>query len=131
MGLRLTNCPVNGKCLKTEVIYRAKVIEENGNEQTYTGLTCNSFKERWDKHNFTFTHKDADHTTLSSFIHELQEKGTNYNIKWEIVEKARPFNPVHMCPPSLTINRVKLCVFNSDEGSEEVQQLFFYQRQSG
>ena len=88
------NCPVNGKCLKTEVIYRAKVIEENGNEQTYTGLTCNSFKERWDKHNFTFTHKDADHTTLSSFIHELQEKGTNYNIKWEIVEKARPFNPI-------------------------------------
>ena len=40
------NCPVNGKCLKKEVIYRAKVTEENGNLHTYTGLTCNTFKER-------------------------------------------------------------------------------------
>ena len=61
---------------------------------TYTGLTCNTFKERWDKHNFTFTHEDAEHTTLSSFIHELKERGTNYSMKWEIVEKARPFNPI-------------------------------------
>ena len=88
------NCPVNGKCLKKEVIYRAKVTEENGNLHTYTGLTCNTFKERWDKHNFTFTHEDVEHTTLRSFIHELKERGTNYSMKWEIVEKARPFNPI-------------------------------------
>ena len=32
------NCSVNGKCLKKEVIYIAKVTEENGNLQTYTIL---------------------------------------------------------------------------------------------
>ena len=73
---------------------QSKSNRRNGNLHTYTGLTCNTFKERWDKHNFTFTHEDAEHTTLSSFIHELKERGTNYSMKWEIVEKARPFNPI-------------------------------------
>ena len=37
-------CPVSGKCLDTNSIYRAIVNEDNEKTNTYTGLTCNDFK---------------------------------------------------------------------------------------
>ena len=63
------NCPVNGKCTKTEVIYRATVTEEDGNVNTYTGITCNTFKKRWNAHTYSFNHPEANQTTLSTHTH--------------------------------------------------------------
>ena len=88
------DCPVQGKCLETEVIYRATLTEENGNKHTYTGLTANKFKDRWTGHNYTFNNEEANQTTLSSLTHELRKNNTNFDIKWEIIDRAKPFNPV-------------------------------------
>ncbi len=42
------DCPVNGPCLNESVIYQATVKTDNGEpEQTYVGLTANSFKTRY------------------------------------------------------------------------------------
>ena len=65
-------CPVQGKCLENQVIYRATVTEQSGKKHTYTGLTSNTFKSRWDGHNYTFTHEDSNQTTLSSLTHTLR-----------------------------------------------------------
>ena len=36
----------------------------------------------------------AYQTTLSSLTHELKNHNINFEIKWEIIDKAKPFNPV-------------------------------------
>ena len=62
-------CPLDGNCLVQEVIYRAQVVEEDGTTNTYTGLTGNTFKERYYGHTSSFRHRDEEHsTTLSSHI---------------------------------------------------------------
>ena len=85
---------MQGKCLETKVIYRATLTEENWSKQTYTGLTANKFKDRWTAHNHTFNNEEANQTTLSSLTHELNKNNTNFDIKWEIIDRAKSFNPV-------------------------------------
>ena len=63
---------MQGKCLESEVIYRATITEEGGEKHTYTRLTANKFKH-------TFNNEQANKTTLSSLTHELENK----NIKFE------------------------------------------------
>ena len=91
---RKEDCPVQGKCLESEVIYRATITEEGGKIHTYTGLTANKFKARWSGHKHTFNNEEANQTTLSSLSHELENKHINFEIKWEIIDQAKPFNPV-------------------------------------
>ena len=86
-------CPVGEKCLDSSIIYRATVNEDNGKVNTYTGLTCNDFKTRWGAHKHSFKNLDANQTTLSSYLHELKSKKVNYDLQWEIIDHARPFNP--------------------------------------
>ena len=78
------NCPVKGKCQKTEVIYRATVTQEDGNENTYTGITCNTFKKRWNAHTHSFNHPEANQTTLSTHTHTLKDDNVKFDIQCEI-----------------------------------------------
>ena len=82
------------KCLSENVIYKATVTQENNTVNTYTGLTCNTFKQRLGKHNYTFNHSEADQTTLSNHIHELTDENIEHTIKWELIDHAKPFNPI-------------------------------------
>jgi hypothetical protein len=88
------NCPVNGKCLDSSIIYRATINEDSGKVNTYTGLTCNDFKTRWGAHKHSFNNIQANQTTLSSYLHELKRKKVNFDLKWDIMDHAQPFNPV-------------------------------------
>ena len=79
---------------KTGVIYRATVTQEDGNVNTDTGLTCNTFKKRWSGHIFSFNHPEENQTTLSTHTHTLKNDDVNFNVKWEIIDQAKPFNPL-------------------------------------
>ena len=49
------NCPLDGNCLKSAVIYQATVAtEDNRPAETYVGLTENSFKTRYSNHKSSF-----------------------------------------------------------------------------
>ena len=76
------------------MIYRATVTEDSGVINTYIGLTCNDFKTRWNAHNYSFNHSDANQTTLSTYIHDLKNKQIEYTLEWDLVSSAKPFNPV-------------------------------------
>ena len=43
-------CPMDGQCLKKELIYQATVISEGQQTQNYVGLTANTFKDRYSGH---------------------------------------------------------------------------------
>ena len=88
-------CPVQGRCQSESVVYRATVTETaNGNVETYTGVTGNKFKERFNSHKSDFRHeKNRHNTTLANHIWNLKNAGTDHQVKWSLVDRAGSFNP--------------------------------------
>ena len=58
------------------------------------GLTENEFKTRFNLHKsyFKLEHKRTS-TTPSEHVWKLKNKNINFNIKWEVVKKVKPFAP--------------------------------------
>ena len=72
------NCPLNGNCKQSAVIYQADITQEIDNEHTYIGLTEGSFKERLSDHHTSFKYEQYKYKSkLSSFIWEMENKGQN------------------------------------------------------
>ena len=89
-------CPLNGACQTKEVVYKATVTRLDNNQvETYTGLTGATFKTRYNKHMSDFRNQAySDSTTLSKYIWDLKNQNTPHNVSWQILSKARGFNPV-------------------------------------
>ena len=81
-----SDCPLEGKCLQTNVIYQATVTTETATE-TYVGLATN-FKERYRNHKTSFRHsKRRNETELSKYVWNLQNENKPFQIKWKILKK--------------------------------------------
>ncbi len=96
-------CPLPGKCLTKSIVYQATVsTNDNKPDQTYVGLTSNSFKTRFVNHKTSFFYIKKKHATeLSNHIWQLTDK--KIKIKWEIIKQASPY--------SNTSNRCNLCLW--------------------
>ena len=96
------NCPLNGKCLDSQINYSCLVKTTTSDERThYTGLTENIFKERCNQHKNSFKHEGkANSTELSTYV-ELKKMGTTLMISWEVIDHACPYNNsskfCHLC----------------------------------
>ena len=91
-------CPLKGKCLITNVVYQAEVVETkaDGQEEVekYVGCTTD-FKTRWRHHDKSFNNQDYKHeTVLSTHIWECKSRGSTWKVNWKILDRAQPFNPV-------------------------------------
>ena len=74
-------CPLDtGNCQVDHVVYRATVTDENQNTNTYTGLTRNTFKTRYNAHKHSFRHRDKNSTTLSTHLWKLKDENKNFDI---------------------------------------------------
>ncbi len=75
------DCPVSGRCLNESVIYQATVKTDNGEpEQTYVGLTANSFKTRYANHKASFKNeKKKSNTELSKYQGRRNKGGRRGN----------------------------------------------------
>ena len=92
------SCPLQNKCLETNIVYQATVTETNNQEppkvETYVGLCSTTFKARFSGHKSSFNNeKYSGETTLSTHIWKLKAKGSNFDIKWKIIDRGQPFNP--------------------------------------
>jgi hypothetical protein len=68
-------CPVQGKCLQSWVIYQSTVTREDDRADTYIGLSEPPFKDRLSKHKSNFkTRNPKNSTTLSKHIWKLQDQ---------------------------------------------------------
>ena len=77
------------------MVYQATVTTEGGNVEIYVGLTKNPFKVRYKAHKKSIKHeKFSTETALSGYLWELKRKNINYDIKWQVVDRAPPFSPV-------------------------------------
>ena len=86
------NCPVQGKCLVDNVVYQAEV-ETDKEKQTYVGLCSTAFKDRFRNHETSFNNSKTP-TTLARHVCELKEKGENYEVRFKIIGRARPYSPI-------------------------------------
>ena len=88
-------CPLQGKCLEKEVIYRGEVTSSSNNLTTnYIGLTEYTFKDRLYKHRNSFKYRNkVNCTELSKHIWNLKDnEAEDIEIKWSILDKARTFS---------------------------------------
>ena len=85
-GIR--NCPLAGRCkIEKSVVYTCKVTRlDDQTSETYTGLTDNTFKQRFYGHNHDFTkRKNRNKTMLSKYIWYLKENNIPYDLSWRIL----------------------------------------------
>lgn len=89
------NCPLQGKCLASGIVYRAKVkTSADDDGVNYIGLTENTFKDRLYKHKNSFKdEKKRKSTELSKHIWSLKDKKTKqFSIEWSIIDKAAAYS---------------------------------------
>lgn len=96
-------CPLNGSCLKNNLIYQATVTTGT-DTQTYIGLTANIFKTRYNAHMSSFRNNKQKHATeLSKFIWHLKDSNKIFNISWKILKHATSYkNTTKRCNLCLT-----------------------------
>ena len=89
-----SQCPLDNKCLTSELIYQATVTRhDNNSDDTYIGLTANTFKSRYSGHISSFKNKERRKaTTLSEHIWNLKDMNVKYSIKWKVISKAKPYS---------------------------------------
>jgi hypothetical protein len=112
------DCPLNEKCLQTNVIYQATVTTDPSTTETYVGLATN-FKERYRNHLTSFRlNKRRNETELSKYIWTLKDVNKPFTIKWKILKKCNPYNNIskkcNLCLSEkfIIICRKKLCSLN-------------------
>jgi hypothetical protein len=98
------------------VIYVASVASASGVEH-YTGLTNNTFKKRWSSHEGYFRNKsDKNNTRLSTHIWKMKKDNQNYQIRWEILDRA-PANTPGSRKCRLCLKENYYIVFRPDSAS--------------
>ena len=97
-------CPLDGKCLTSEIVYKAEVTAENTDTKYYIGATESTFKVRLGNHKKSFRHEKYKHeTALSSYCWKLREEKVNHSVKWKIMTRAKAYtNTSRMCNLCLT-----------------------------
>ena len=93
-------CPLDGNCLITRIVYKADVITNN-NTISYIGNTGGTFKSRYANHKKSFKYEQYEkETELSKYIWKLKRQSIPHRIKWSIMA-----NP----PGSTRTDRCNLC----------------------
>ena len=84
------NCPLNGNCLQSSVVYQATVTRnDNNTSETYTGLTETDFKTRQGNHIASFRYaKHKNSTELSKHIWALKNDNIGYSISWRVLSSS-------------------------------------------
>ena len=86
-------CPVDNKCLTSNVVYKATVNYED-TEQSYIGMTECSFKTRYTQHKSSIKHsKHRNQTELANHIWSLKDKNVSYKLSWKIIDRAQSYKP--------------------------------------
>ena len=92
-------------------------VTTNSETKNYIGLTEGTFKQRFSQHKATFKHrKYTNSTELSKYIWKLRDNNQDFNIKWTIISRARPYNNISkLCDLCLT---EKLMIITANPGRQ-------------
>ena len=76
-------CPFNGECQTSLVIYKADVVNDsNDGEKFYFRLADTTFKERYRNHIRDFKHEKYENSTeLAKYIWQLKRDNISFSVK--------------------------------------------------
>ena len=85
-----SQCPIEGKCLQTNVVYKADITTTDNNDtKTYIGVTSNDFKTHYRNHCKSINNiKYRNETELSKHIWQIKENGRSYEVKWGMINQT-------------------------------------------
>ena len=93
--LRSHVCSTIYMCLSKGIIYQATVTVDQGEKETYVGLTDTPFKTRLVNHKQSFKKESLkNQTELTKHIWELKNKGKTFSVTWRILGKARSYSNI-------------------------------------
>ena len=106
------SCPLDSKCLTSQLIYQADVTNNLDNEyKYYLGLAETTFKERYSNHKSSFKNENSKNSTeLSKYVWSLRENNKKPSIKWKIVKIVYSKATSSFCKLCLT---EKLLILNT------------------
>lgn len=109
------DCPLDGKCLKSCIVYKAAVTVDDDTKYYY-GLTEPQFKTRYSNHRKSFRLEDyRKETELSKYVWELHDRGRPYDIRWSIAAQSVPYRcGTRKCDLCVT---EKLKIIQADPGT--------------
>ena len=85
------NCPVPGECCRSNVVYQATVLHNDGSTAQYIGCTEPPFKQRYGNHKKSFTHATyKTETTLYRHVWD-QHLNTSPKIKWKFLKVCNSY----------------------------------------
>ena len=89
--MRPAECPMNGQCLVSNIVYRATVSSPGTVDKCYYGASATTFKLRYSDHKSSFKHeKYKSKSELSKYIWHLKEHNKPFKVKWSIHRRAHP-----------------------------------------
>ena len=89
-------CPFNGTCLDTDVLYEAELTSSlrNYGKKYYKGICSTEWKVRYGNHKKAFRHeKYMKETELSKEVWRIKKKGGNFDIKWSKIGNHASYKP--------------------------------------
>ena len=110
------NCPLDGNCLTTNVIYESIINcnEPNYKEKIYFG-TATIFKQRFSNHQKSFKNKIyIKETELSKEYWKIREKGFTPKVKWKIRRKVCPYNPQSLQCQLCLNEKLEIAMYKGD-----------------
>ena len=101
---RKDTCPLDNKCLKLKIIYKAEITNDKDQEKKiYIELAETPFKERYRNQTKSFNNKKCSkETELSKYIWLLKENNKAPTIKWNILKSIK--SPLRLLSCQLCLN---------------------------
>ena len=112
-NFRIKNsCPLDNKCLTSQLIYQADVKNNLDDEcKYYVGLARTTFQERYSNQRSSFNNENSKNSTeLSKYVWSLREKSRIPSAKWKIVKIVYSKATSSFCKLCLT---EKLLILNA------------------
>ena len=107
---------MEGKCESNGVVYQATVTHQ-GKVEKYVGLTERKFAARHEEHYRNFENRNPKNSTsLSRTIWKLNDKNTDYELKWKILQKCKPYKP-GSAECRLCLSEILVIIFQPEEAT--------------
>ena len=91
-----SECPLNGQCQVTDIIYKCTVLSPDKPNKVYLGTAEGDFKKWFYNHRKSFNNEtSANDTTLTKYIWELKEtSNSSPALAWSIAKKVPPYSNI-------------------------------------
>ena len=87
-------CPLDGKCLTKDLVYKATCTAESEPSMEYIGLTATTFKERYNNYTTSFRNENSGQsTTLKSYYWRMKHLNKNPSVTFQILRLSKSFTP--------------------------------------